>query len=85
MPKIAEAQPITLPATVRPTFPGTVRLAFGLRSNASCAAMTRANTPMIFWRLGPEIASAVSAPKPAPIRMPRVIHAKIGQRTAPRR
>ncbi|MNO83761.1 hypothetical protein D3C76_750830 [compost metagenome] len=35
MPKIAEAQPITLPATVRPSLPGTVRLALGLTSSAS--------------------------------------------------
>src|SRR3546814_828492 len=85
MPKIAEAQPITVPATVNPALPGTVRLALGLKSRASCTATTKANTPMIFCRFGPEIASAVTAPKPAPIRIPTVIQAKIGQRTAPLR
>ena len=85
MPKIAEAQPMKLPAMVRPTLPGTVRLALGLKSNASCTAMINAKTPMIFCKCGPEIASAVNAPNPAPMRMPTVIQAKIGQRTAPRR
>ncbi|MNN45099.1 hypothetical protein D3C81_1594180 [compost metagenome] len=85
IPKIAEAQPITPPAAVSAGLPGMPRLALGLRSRAICAAMIRANTPMIFCSSGPWIKDAVLAPIPAPIRMPRVIQAKIGHCTAPRR
>ncbi|MNZ79382.1 hypothetical protein D3C78_979840 [compost metagenome] len=85
MPKIAEAQPITLPAAVNPGLPGMLRLALGLRSRAICAAITRANTPMIFCSIGPWIAEAVLAPIPAPTRIPRVIQTKIGHCTAPLR
>lgn len=85
MPKIAEAQPTTTPARVRPGLPGMPRLALGLRSSAICTATTRANTPMIFCSIGPWISEAVLAPMPAPTRMPTVIQTKIGHCTAPRR
>ncbi|MNC35959.1 hypothetical protein D3C75_844590 [compost metagenome] len=85
MPKMAEAQPITPPAPIKAGLPGMPRLALGLRSRAICAAMTRANTPMIFCSNGPCISEAVLAPTPAPRRMPRVIQAKIGHCTAPLR
>ena len=53
IPKIAEAQPITAPATLRPSGPGTAAPALGFSSRAICTAITRANTPMIFCSMGP--------------------------------
>lgn len=85
MPKIAEAQPITAPARIRPPLPGTSRLPFGLRSRTICKATRMANTPIIFCNSSPLICAAVSAPRALPMRMPRVIQANTGQRTAPRR
>ncbi|MNC52891.1 hypothetical protein D3C75_1022620 [compost metagenome] len=82
IPKMADAQPITVPARVKPPLPGTPRLALGLRSRAICRAITRAKTPMIFCSNGPWIAEAVLAPIPAPIRIPTVIQMKIGHCTA---
>ena len=44
-----------------------------------------AKLPMIFCSTGPWIFAAVIAPSALPTRMPTVIQANTGQRTAPRR
>lgn len=85
IPKIAEAQPITPPATVSVGLPGTPRLALGFRSSDNCAATTMAKVPMIFCSNGPWISAAVIAPSAAPSRIPRVSQRNSGQRTAPLR
>ncbi|MNZ86359.1 hypothetical protein D3C78_1051780 [compost metagenome] len=85
MPKIAEAQPTTPPATPSPALPGSPLVAFGCRPRDICSDTRMAKVPMIFCRIGPWIFAAVSAPRALPARMPRVIQMNTGQRTAPRR
>ncbi|MNN67499.1 hypothetical protein D3C81_1831370 [compost metagenome] len=51
---------------------------------AICAAMTMANTPMIFCSSGPCSSEAVRPPSTLPPRMPTASQRTISQRTAPR-